>query len=165
MEEAAAGAPAAAAEAAGDGPGGRGLMPPPWGKFSLPASETAYANGHSPGYRQAVREVFGPLVEWVGAWPPGRLAWMMAEVPGRGSLTAFFRDAEERLAPAGSLWVVFPKKPFAEELSFPYSWAEVQRSGLSSGLVDNKIAAFTSRLTSIRFVVPVARRRARASAR
>ncbi len=79
----------------------------------------------------------------------------MAEVPAEGSLTAFFRDLEKRLTPGGSLWVVFPKKPFLAELGFPYSWMDVQKAGLSCGLVDNKIAAFSARLTSIRFVVPV----------
>jgi hypothetical protein len=53
---------------------------------------------------------------------------------------------------------VLPKKPFMEELSFPFTWIEVQKAGLSAGLVDNKIAAFSPRLTSIRFVIPVARR-------
>jgi hypothetical protein len=85
----------------------------------------------------------------------------MAEVPAQGSLTAFFRELEKRLAPAGSLWVAFPKKPFLEELGFPFTWTDVQRAGLSSGLVDNKIAAFSPRLTSIRFVIPVARRKGR----
>jgi hypothetical protein len=82
----------------------------------------------------------------------------MTEVPAQGSLTAFFRDLEKRLAPAGSLWVVFPKRPFMEELQFPFSWTDVQKAGLSCGLVDNKIAAFSPRLTSIRFVIPVSRR-------
>jgi hypothetical protein len=131
---------------------------PPWGKFSLPG-ETAYARGDSPEFRRTVREVFGPLVEWVAAWPPGRHAWLMAEVPAEGSLSKFFRDLEARLTPAGSLWTVFPKKPYQEELSFPFSWSDVQRAGLGSGLVDNKIAAFSSRLTSLRFVIPVARRK------
>ena len=85
----------------------------------------------------------------------------MAEVPAEGSLSAFFGDLEKRLEPAGSLWVVFPKKPFADELEFPFLWIDVQKAGLAAGLVDNKIAAFSPRLTSIRFVVPVARRRQR----
>jgi hypothetical protein len=85
----------------------------------------------------------------------------MAEVPGEGSLSAFFRDLERRLEPSGSLWVVFPKKPFMGELSFPFAWSDVQKAGLSSGLVDNKIAAFSARLTAIRFVIPIARRKAR----
>jgi hypothetical protein len=132
---------------------------PPWGKFSLPGEETAYARGDSPEFRRTVREVFGPLVEWVPAWPAGRHAWLMAEIPAEGSLSKFFRDLEARLTPAGSLWAVFPKKPYQEELSFPFSWSDVQRAGLESGLVDSKIAAFSSRLTSIRFVIPVARRK------
>ncbi len=41
---------------------------------------------------------------------------------------------------------------------FPFLWLDVQKAGLAAGLVDNKIAAFSPRLTSIRFVVPVARR-------
>ncbi len=76
-----------------------------------------------------------------------------------GSLSAFFRDLAARLEPSGSLWVVFPKKPFMTELAFPYAWLDVQKAGLAAGLVDNKVAAFSSRLTSIRFVIPVARRR------
>ena len=133
-------------------------MQTPWAKFSLPGQDSAYARGFSPEFRKAIREIFGPLVEWVESWPPGRHAWLMAEVPGEGSLASFFRDLEKRLIPAGSLWAVFPKKPFCRELSFPFSWTEVQKAGLSAGLVDNKIAAFSPRLTSIRFVIPVARR-------
>lgn len=135
-------------------------MTAPWSKFSLPGGEPAYARGRSDEFRKTCREIFGPLVERVREWPAGTHAWLMAEVPGEGSLSAFFRDLEKRLTPAGSLWVVLPKKPFQRELSFPYAWMEVQKAGLSAGLVDNKIAAFSARLTSIRFVIPVARRKA-----
>jgi len=134
-------------------------MPTPWAKFSLPGAQPAYANGHSPEFRKGMRETFGPLVDWVEAWPDGRHAWLMAEVPAAGSLARFFRELEARLEPAGSLWVVFPKKPFMKELAFPFAWIDVQKAGLSAKLVDNKIAAFSPRLTSIRFVVPVARRK------
>jgi len=137
----------------------------PWAKFSLPGASTAYARGQSPEFRKALREIFGPLVEWVRVFPAGEHAWLMAEVPAEGSLSAFFRDLEERLTPSGSLWVVLPKKPFAPELSFPFSWNDVQRAGLAAGLVDNKIAAFSPRLTSIRFVIPLARRKAVVSSR
>jgi hypothetical protein len=134
-------------------------MKAPWEKFSLPAAgAAAYARGRSPECVRTLRQVFGPLVERVDAFPDGRHAWLLAEVPGEGSLSAFFRDLERRLEPAGSLWVVLPKKPFAEELGFPFQWIDVQKAGLAAGLVDNKIAAFSPRLTSIRFVIPVARR-------
>lgn len=133
----------------------------PWAKFSLPGEEPAYARGRSAEFRRTVRETFGPLVEWVESFPAGPHAWLMEEVPAEGSLSAFFRRLEKLLAPAGSLWVVFPKKPFMEECAFPFEWGDVQRAGLACGLVDNKIAAFSRRLTSIRFVIPVARRKSR----
>jgi len=137
----------------------------PWAKFSLPAGDVpAFARGDSPEFTKTVREVFGPLVDRVREIPAAPIHWILAEVPAAGSLTVFFRTLEKRLARTGSLWVVLPKKPFAEELEFPYTWSDVQKAGLSAGLVDNKIAAFSSRLTSIRFVVPVARRARRAAA-
>jgi glycosyltransferase involved in cell wall biosynthesis len=114
---------------------------------------------------RVLRQTFGPLVESVAQWPPGTHAWLMAEVPAEGSLSALFRGLEKRLTASGSLWVVFPKKPFMKELSFPFTWSDVQQAGLSAGLVDNKIAAFSTRLTSIRFVIPVARRKTREPAR
>jgi len=138
-------------------------MKAPWEKFSLPVSATAYASGRSPEFVRTLREIFGPLVERVGKFPDGPLAWMMAEVPAEGSLSAFFRTLSAGLEPAGSLWTVFPKKPFAEELGFPYLWIDVQKAGLAAGLVDNKVAAFSPRLTALRFVVPLARRARRAS--
>jgi hypothetical protein len=136
-------------------------MRAPWEKFSLPAEGPAYAVGRSDEFVKTMRSTFGPLVERVTKLPPGRQAWLMAEVPAEGSLSSFFGDLEKRLEPAGSLWVVFPKKPFIAELAFPFLWIDVQKAGLAAGLVDNKIAAFSPRLTSIRFVVPVARRKVR----
>ena len=133
-------------------------MKTPWEKFSLPGDRPAYASGGSAEFRKALREIFGPLVERVEKWPAGAQEWLMTEVPSEGTLRSFFSDLEKRLTPAGSLWVVFPKKPFLKELSFPFSWTDVQKAGLASGLVDNKIAAFSARLTSIRFVIPVSRR-------
>ena len=136
-------------------------MKAPWEKFSLPGEAPAYALGSSREFVKTIREIFGPLVERIErleALPSGRHPWLMAEVPAEGSLSAFFRDLEARLEPSGSLWAVFPKKPHLSQLRFPFQWLDVQKAGLSAGLVDNKIAAFSPRLTSIRFVVPVSRR-------
>ena len=138
-------------------------MKAPWEKFSLPGDRPAYARGESAEFRKTLREIFGPLVERVEKWPAGPQDWLMTEVPGEGSLGVFYRDLEKRLTPAGSLWVVFPKKPFVEELGFPFSWIDVQKAGLATGLVDNKIAAFSTRLTSIRFVIPVSLRKSRSA--
>jgi len=133
----------------------------PWEKFSLPARGAAFASGRSPEFVRAARQIFGPLVDRVETFPEGQHPWLMAEVPAEGPLSAFFRDLEPRLEPAGSLWVVFPKKPFMGELGFPFFWIDVQKAGLAAGLVDNKIAAYSPRLTSIRFVIPVAKRKNR----
>ena len=138
-------------------------MKTPWEKFSLPGDRPAYARGESAEFRKSLREIFGPLVERVEKWPAGQQEWLMAEVPPEGTLKSWFRDLEKRLTSAGSLWVVFPKKPFLQELSFPFAWIDVQKAGLASGLVDNKIAAFSARLTSIRFVIPIALRKSRAA--
>ena len=135
----------------------------PWEKFSLPGQAEAFASGRTPEFVRTMRQTFGPLVERVPKFPAGRHPWLMAEVPAEGSLSVFFRDLEKRLSPSGSLWVVFPKKPFVEKLSFPFLWIDVPKAGLAAGLVDNKIAAFSPRLTSIRFVIPLARRKGRAS--
>ena len=135
------------------------MTSPPWAKFNLPGDAPGFAVGVSPEFTRTVREIFGPLVERVREVPAGPIAWIVAEVPAEGSLTGFFRTLEKRLARSGSLWTVLPKKPFAAELKFPYMWLDVQKAGLSAGLVDNKIAAFSPRLTSIRFVVPIARRK------
>jgi hypothetical protein len=130
----------------------------PWAKFSLP-SEGALACGRSPEFVKSLREIFGPLVERVDAFPSGPHPWLMREVPAEGSLSALLRDLEKRLAPSGALWLVFPKKPFVADFDFPFFWNDVQKAGLAAGLVDNKIAAFSPRLTSIRFVVPLSRRK------
>jgi hypothetical protein len=130
----------------------------PWEKFSLPGDGVAYARGSTREFVRTIRETFGPLVERVETLPAGRHPWLMVEVPPEGSLSSLFRDLETRLESHGALWTVFPKKPFLEELRFPFLWLDVQKAGLAAGLVDNKIAAFSPRLTSIRFVVPVARR-------
>lgn len=137
-------------------------MKTPWEKFSLPGDRPAYARGETPEFRKTLRETFGPLVERVEKWPAGPLEWLMVEVPAEGTLRSWITDLGKRLTPAGSLWIVFPKKPFSRELAFPYSWIDVQKAGLASGLVDNKIAAFSARLTSIRFVIPLALRKSRA---
>ena len=44
----------------------------PWEKFSLPAGGAPCATGSSAEFVRTMREVFGPLVERVGTFPPGR---------------------------------------------------------------------------------------------
>jgi predicted O-methyltransferase YrrM len=67
-------------------------------------------------------------------------------------LTRFSRAAG-RLRPNGALWVFHPKGRTANPTD-----AQVRSAGISAGLVDNKISAYTDSHTATRFVIPVARR-------
>jgi hypothetical protein len=60
--------------------------------------------------------------------------------------------AAAKLAPAGALWLVWPKgqKHITE--------AQVMAAGKSAGLVDAKIASFSATHTAMKFVIPKAKR-------
>ena len=69
-----------------------------------------------------------------------------------------FGDVAAELAPAGGLWVAYPKRssPVTSDLRFE----EVQRIGLRAGLVDNKSCAIDDTWTAVRFVRRLADRAA-----
>jgi hypothetical protein len=56
-----------------------------------------------------------------------------------------------RLAPAGGLWVAWPKK--ASRVETDLAFESVQRLGLDLGVVDNKICALDETWSGLRFVV------------
>ena len=68
----------------------------------------------------------------------------------KGELTRAFPPLARRLAPAGGLWVAWPKKTasVASDLSFE----AVQRIGLDAGLVDNKSCSIDETWQALRFV-------------
>jgi hypothetical protein len=68
-----------------------------------------------------------------------------------GGLTRLI-SLESSIDRAGAIWVVFPKgrKDIRE--------VDVIAAGLAAGLVDNKVVRFSDSHTSLRFVVPLARR-------
>ena len=68
----------------------------------------------------------------------------------RELLTQFTYYAE-RLAPAGRLWIAWPKKTsgVATDLVFE----NVQRVGLATGLVDNKVCAIDETWSGLQFVI------------
>jgi hypothetical protein len=69
----------------------------------------------------------------------------------QGELTRAFAPLARRLAPAGGLWVAWPKKSsgVATDLTFDL----VQRTGLDAGLVDNKSCAIDDTWQAVRFVI------------
>jgi hypothetical protein len=62
-------------------------------------------------------------------------------------------SAAKHLKPDGALWVFHPKGRGASPTD-----AEVRRSGLAAGLVDNKISAYSDTHTATRYVIPVKNR-------
>jgi hypothetical protein len=66
---------------------------------------------------------------------------------------ARIKRAVAHLESNGSLWVFHPKGRGASPTD-----AEVRSAGISAGLVDNKISAYTDSHTATRFVIPLASR-------
>ena len=66
-----------------------------------------------------------------------------------------------RLAPAGMLWVSWPKK--ASAVSTDLREDDVRRIGLAIGLVDIKVCAVNEVWAGLKFVIPVKDRAARRS--
>ncbi len=73
-------------------------------------------------------------------------------------LSKSLRPAASQLAPAGGLWIAWPKK--ASRLQTDLDFATVQHAGLDLGLVDNKVCAVDEVFSGLRFVV---RRESRAA--
>ena len=71
----------------------------------------------------------------------------------RSALSKDFAKLASRLAPAGMLWVAWPKK--ASGVTTDLSFDKVQKIGLAAGLVDTKICAVSEVWSGLRFVIRV----------
>ena len=71
----------------------------------------------------------------------------------RSDLAARFPALARSLAPAGRLWVAWPKK--AAGVAGDLDFDAVQRVGLDAGLVDNKSASITETYQGLQFVFRV----------
>jgi hypothetical protein len=69
----------------------------------------------------------------------------------QGELTRAFTPLARRLAPAGGLWIAWPKK--SSDVTTDLNFDSVQRSGLDAGLVDNKSCAIDDTWQALRFVI------------
>jgi hypothetical protein len=65
-------------------------------------------------------------------------------------------SAARALAPAGMLWIAWPKK--SSGVATDLSEGVVRESGLALGLVDVKVCAVTDVWSGLKFVIPLARR-------
>ena len=69
----------------------------------------------------------------------------------QGELTRAFTPLVRRLAPAGGLWVAWPKKSAGVPTDLTFD--AVQKTGLDAGLVDNKSCAIDDTWQAVRFVI------------
>lgn len=77
-------------------------------------------------------------------------------VKSRAGLELDLLPAAKALAPAGMLWISWPKK----SSGVPTDLTEdvIRRSGLDAGLVDVKVCAVTDVWSGLKFVIPVKNR-------
>ena len=64
-----------------------------------------------------------------------------------------FKVAAKRLAPAGGLWIAWPKR--ASGVATDLTENAVRAIGLEAGLVDNKVCAVDETWSGLRFVIPL----------
>jgi hypothetical protein len=105
------------------------------------------------------------FAETIGIRPRtrGELDVIVLFASRKGELTRAFPPLARRLAPAGGLWVAWPKKSASVETDL--SFETVQRVGLDAGLVDNKSCAIDETWQALRFVYRVEDRPASSSRR
>jgi hypothetical protein len=93
-------------------------------------------------------ELAGRTVEVVAAGPADVVVWSLEEAADLARLPALV----EWIHPAGSLWAVWPKG--RRELNENH----VREAALDAGLVDVKVARFSSTHSALKLVVPKAKR-------
>ena len=83
----------------------------------------------------------------------GALDLAMIFIKSRADMEQHFPKFARRLAPAGMLWVSWPKK--TSRLAADLNENDVRRIGLSMGLVDVKVCAVSEVWSGLKFVVRV----------
>lgn len=81
----------------------------------------------------------------------GPLDFAMVFVKSSAELKKKFADLAQQLAPAGMLWVSWPKK--ASGLATDLNENEIRRIGLDAGLVDVKVCAVNDSWSGLKFVI------------
>ena len=83
----------------------------------------------------------------------GDLDFIFLFAKARVNLQVELRAAAKALAPAGMLWISWPKK--SSGVPTDLSDEVVRQSGLAAGLVDIKVCAVTEVWSGLKFVIPV----------
>ena len=126
----------------------------------MSASPTARKLGVRPDARLLLIDAPPDAEALLGPFPPGAAAVTAEDPPHRLALL-FARDRAaldralpplaDALAPDGGLWIAWPKK--SSGIRTDLSFDVVQRAGLATGLVDNKVCAIDAVWSALRFVV------------
>jgi hypothetical protein len=121
--------------------------------------------GITEGSRVALQRAPKGFAERLGVRPRsrGELDVAVHFATRRGELTRAFAPLARRLAPAGGLWVAWPKK--SANVPTDLSFEVVQGVGLAAGLVDNKSCSIDETWQALRFVYRLEDRPASSSKR
>lgn len=108
------------------------------------------------GFAEGLRRVVEDSVRVVTSLPVGEQPDIVIFWPeGASDLAARFRRLRLIMRPEGAIWAVVLKKSATRKRSGSLDWNEVQRAGLSAGLVDNKTLSLSEEEYGTRFVVPL----------
>jgi len=133
---------------------------PLWKKLGIAQGARVHLADPPPGFDDAL-EALAPLPEGVRFLTrPGKdLDVIVTGATRRAKLARRFPSLVAALAPAGRLWVAWPKA--AARIDGDLDFDAVQALGLGAGLVDNKTASVTAAYQGIQFVVRLRDRRDR----
>jgi hypothetical protein len=108
--------------------------------------------GIKPGSRVGLQFAPKGFAETIEVTPKtrGELDVVVLFATRRGELIRHFPVLARRLAPAGGLWIAWPKKGAA--VATDLTFAAVQEVGLDAGLVDNKSCSIDETWSAARFV-------------
>ena len=114
--------------------------------------------GIKPGFRvflanapsDVVAELRNALADCILLRDPGAVEFAILFAKSRADLEKEFSRAVKKLAPAGMLWVSWPKK--SSGVTSDLDENGVRKIGLSTGLVDVKVCAVTEIWSGLKFV-------------
>ena len=114
--------------------------------------------GAPPGAEEIIRKaVPGPEISISLENPPYHMILFWPN--SLESLVNQFAVLQGHILPDGAIWAVIPKKKFAPARGLDFSWEEMQAAGLSTDLVDNKVASISEQDYGTRFVIRKERRK------
>ena len=107
--------------------------------------------GAPPGFRRTLGRLPEDVALRTDLRGRGELDVVLLFAKRRAELERRFDTLAARLAPAGGLWIAWPKK--TSGVATDLSDGVVRDTGLAGGLVDNKVCAVDDTWSGLRFVI------------